>query len=48
MKVSNAGDTVVDIKIKGVGVDGENDKILIQGLTSSLVQAPNRPISILR
>jgi hypothetical protein len=39
LKVSNVGDTIIDIKLKSnVG----NDKILIKGQTSTLVPAPSR------
>ncbi|MDQ5870173.1 MAG: hypothetical protein M3530_10680 [Thermoproteota archaeon] len=43
LKVSNVGDTIIDIKLKNnVG----SDKFLIKGQTSTLVPAPNRNIII--
>jgi glucose/arabinose dehydrogenase len=40
MRVSNAGDTIIDIKLKSNIVEQDGDKILIKGVTSSLVQQP--------
>lgn len=48
MRVTNVGDTVIDIKLNRNIVDQANDKILIKGLSSVLAPAPSRPISILR
>lgn len=47
MRVTNVGDTIVDIKLKSNIPYHDSDKLLIKGLTSPLVQAP-RPIAILR
>ena len=48
MRVTNVGDTIIDIKLKSNIPDQDSDKLLIKGLTSPLVQAPSRPVSILR
>jgi glucose/arabinose dehydrogenase len=48
MRVTNVGDTILDIKLNRNMVDQDNDKILIKGLNSLLAPAPGRPISILR
>jgi glucose/arabinose dehydrogenase len=48
MRVTNVGDTIIDIKLNRNIVDQDNDKILIKGLNSLLAPAPSRPISILR
>ena len=48
MRVTNVGDTIIDIKLRSNIPDQDTDKILIKGLTSLLVPAPSRPISILR
>ena len=48
MRVTNVGDTIIDIKLNHNIVDKDNDKILIKGLNSLLAPAPSRPISILR
>lgn len=48
MRVTNVGDTIIDIKLNRNIVDQDNDKILIKGLSSLLAPAPSRPISILR
>ena len=48
MRVTNVGDTIIDIKLNRNIVNQDNDKILIKGLNSLLVPAPSSPISILR
>ena len=48
MRVTNAGDSIIDIKLRSDIPDQDTDKLLIKGLTSALVPAPSRPISILR
>ena len=48
MRVTNMGDTIIDIKLNRNIVDKKIDKILIKGLGSALAPAPSRPISILR
>lgn len=48
MRVTNVGDTVIDIKLNSNIVDQDNDKILIKGVSSLLAPAPIRPISIIR
>jgi len=48
MRVTNVGDTVINIKLKPNIPDQYGDKILIKGTTSPLVQASSRPIAILR
>ncbi len=45
LRVSNVGDTIIDIKLNGNII---NDKILIKGQTSTLVQAPVRKTTIYR
>ena len=48
MRVTNAGDSIIDIKLRSDIPDKEIDKLLIKGLGSALIPAPSRPISILR
>jgi hypothetical protein len=48
MRVTNVGDTIIDIILNRNIVDQDNDKILIKGLYSLLSPAPSRPISFLR
>ena len=48
MRVTNVGDTIVDIKLRSDIPDKEIDKLLIKGLGSALIPGPSRPISILR
>ena len=48
MRVTNVGDTIIDIKLNPNIVNHGNDKILIKGLGSVLAPAPSRPIAILR
>ena len=48
MRVTNIGDTIVDIKLRSDIPDKDIDKLLIKGLTSVFFPAPSRPISILR
>lgn len=48
MRVTNVGDTVVDITLKSNVPDQDSYKLLIKGTTSPLVQGPSRPIAILR
>jgi hypothetical protein len=48
MRVTNVGDTIVDIKLRNVIPDKDIDKLLIKGVTSAFFPAPSRPISILR
>ena len=48
MRVTNVGDTIIDIILKDNIPDQDSDKLLIKGLTSLLVPAPSRSISILR
>ena len=48
MRVTNMGDTIVDIKFRNDIPDKDIDKLLIKGLTSAFFPAPSRPISILR
>jgi hypothetical protein len=44
-RVSNVGDTIIDIKLKS---NISSDKILIKGQTSTLVQSPVRKTTIYR
>ena len=48
MRVTNVGDTIIDIKLNRNIVNQDNDTILIKGLNSLLAPAPSRSISILR
>jgi glucose/arabinose dehydrogenase len=48
MRVTNIGDTIVNIKLGSDIPDKDIDKLLIKGLTSAFFPAPSRPISILR
>ena len=48
LRVTNVGDTAVDITLKSNIPDQGNYKLLIKGTSSALVQAPSRPIAILR
>ena len=49
MRVTNVGDTIVDIKLRSEYCQIRIiDKILIKGLNSFVIPAPSRPISILR
>ena len=48
MRVTNAGDTIIDIILRSNIPGQDTDKILIKGLTSALVPAPSRPLSIIR
>jgi glucose/arabinose dehydrogenase len=48
MRVTNVGNTIIDIKLNPNIVDEHTDKILIKGLSSLLAPAPSRTISILR
>lgn len=48
MRVTNVGDTIIDIKLNRDIVEQDKDKILIKGLDSLLAPAPSRTISILR
>lgn len=48
MRVTNVGDTVVDMILKSNIPDQESYRLLIKGTSSALVQAPSRPIAILR
>ena len=48
MRVTNVGDTIVDIKLRSDIPDKDIDKLLIKGLGSALIPAPSGPISILR
>ncbi len=48
MRVTNVGNTIIDIKLNRNIVDLDNDKILIKGLSSLLAPAPSRTVSILR
>ena len=48
MRVTNVGDTMIDIILKSNIPDQDSDKLLIKGLTSLLVPAPSRPLSIIR
>jgi glucose/arabinose dehydrogenase len=48
MRVTNMGDTIVDIKLRSDIPDSDTDKLLIKGLTSAFAPAPGRPMSILR
>ncbi len=48
MRVTNGGDTIIDIKLNPNIVNQDIDKILIKGQSTLLIQAPNRPIAILR
>ncbi len=45
LRVTNVGDTIIDIKLNG---NVSNDKILIKGQSSTLVQAPVRKTTIYR
>jgi hypothetical protein len=48
MRVTNVGDTIIDIILNRNIADQDNDKILIKGVSSLLAPAPSRPISIIR
>lgn len=48
MRVTNVGDTIIDIKLNRNIVDQVKDKILVKGLNSLLAPAPSRTISIFR
>ena len=48
MRVTNVGNTIIDIKLNPNIVNEHTDKILIKGLSSLLAPAPSRTISILR
>ena len=48
MRVTNVGNTIIDIKLNPNIVDEHTDKILIKGLSSLLAPAPSRTVSILR
>ncbi len=48
MRVTIVGDTIIDIKLNPNILNQGNDKILIKGQSTLLIQAPSRPIAILR
>jgi glucose/arabinose dehydrogenase len=48
MRVTNVGDTIIDIILNRNIADQDGDKLLIKGLSSLLAPTPSRPISILR